>query len=225
MSTRFKQWIEMIRLRNRIVAMQDDRLPKLVYLWDKSLSTNAWVSETDHILQYVNMLPEDDDFKHVDLDCINSRLMKLDRERWWLAQDDLTKLHTFREVYDEQDHRGIVYANLSHRQRSLVVKLKVGILPLGLEIGRHTDVPLENRLCHICNDGLLDDEYHFILYCDALKDIRSKFFGSTAVLDDVEDPTDKAEICKMLLNSHNLRKMAKFLEEMYDERLKMLYNK
>ncbi len=182
----------------------NDRLPKIVYSWDKSLETNAWVSETDHILQYVNMLSDSEEMSYVDVKCVKSCLMKIDREKWWLAQADMIKLRTFRDVYDEQDDQGIVYANLSRRQRSLVVKLKVGILPLGLEVGRYTDVPLENRLCHICNEGLLDDEYHFILYCDALKDTRSKFFGSTTVLDDVEDPTDKAEICRMLLNSHNL---------------------
>ena len=69
----------------------------------------------------------------------------------------------------------------------------------------------------------MDDEYHFILYCQGLKDVRSKHFAQTTILDDVDDPTDKVEICKLLLNSSNLRKTARFLEEMFDARLKLLY--
>ena len=113
---------------------------------------------------------------------------------------------------------------LSHQivnlQRSRTI---LGILPLGLETGRFTDVPLENRLCCICEDVFLDDEYHFFLYCEALKDTRSKYFEGQTFLEDVADPTDKVEICKLLMNSHNLRHTARFLEEMYDRRLKLLY--
>ena len=84
-------------------------------------------------------------------------------------------------------------------------------------------MPLEYRLCHICNDGLLEDEYHIVLYCDALVDTRSKYFATSAILEDVEDLTDKAEICRMLFNSHNLKSTAHFLEEMCDVKLELLY--
>ena len=116
-----------------------------------------------------------------------------------------------------------MYAHLTRRQRSLVAKLKMGILPLGIETGRFKNTPIENRLCYICEEGLLDDEYHFILYCEGLKDVRSKYFANSTILEDVSDPTDQVEICKLLLNSHNLKKTARFLEEMYDKRLKLLY--
>ena len=57
---------------------------------------------------------------------------------------------------------GIVYTNLTRRQRSLFVKLKIDILPLGIEVGRFTDKPIEHHLCHICKDNLLEDEFHFL---------------------------------------------------------------
>ena len=124
----------------------------------------------------------------------------------------MTKLRTFKEIFDEQDHRGIVYSYLKRRQRSVVTKFKIGILPLGLKVGRFTDISLENRLCCIREDELLNDEYHFMLYCEGLKDIRSKHFAKHTYLEDVDDPTDKNEICKLLLNSHSLKSTAQFLE-------------
>ncbi len=243
MNTRFVRWLEIIRYRNRLAAMNEDRLPRIVYDWDRSLDTEAWAKSADFILEYVNMSQgggseegneesggdeeeneEDVDMlKHVDLDVVKARLMRINREKWWTSAADMPKLRTFQEIYDDQDYKGIVYSHLSRRQRSLVVKFKSGILPLGLETGRFNDTPLENRLCCICEDSLLDDEYHFLLYCEGLKDIRSKHFAKHTYLEDVEDPTDKVELCKMLLNTHNLRNTARFLEEMFDSRLKLLY--
>ena len=210
--------------------MDDDRLPKVVYNWDKSLNTEAWAKSSEFILQYVNMLEDcmEDDIcmlKYVDLDVLKSRLMKLNREKWWLSTADMPKLRTFRVIYNEQDHMGIVYTNLTRRQRSLLVKFKTGILPLGLEVGRFVNKPIEHRLCLTCEEGLLDDEFHFLLYCDALKDIRSKYFAGRNYLEDVEDPTDRVELCKLMFTSNNLKHMGRFMEEMFDRRLKLLYSK
>ena len=46
---RYQRWVEMIRFRNRIASMKDDRLPKIIFNWDKSLDTNAWSKSTDMI--------------------------------------------------------------------------------------------------------------------------------------------------------------------------------
>ena len=216
--------------------MNHDRLPRIIYEWDASLNTDAWARSVEFILQYCNMLEDVSNHEpmsesatderglvHVDLDAVQSRLKRLDGEKWWLAAADMQKLRTFKEIFDDQDYKGIVYTPLTRRQRSLVIELKIGILSLGLEKGRFTNVPLEYRLCLICDDDLLDNEYHFLLYCEALVETRSKFFGDNTFLEDVEDPTDPAELCKLLLNSHNLKKTARFLEEMYRIRQSKLY--
>ncbi len=220
----------MIRYRNRLASMKDDRLPKIVYNWEKSLNIDSWSKSVDFILSYVNMLDdtlarEEEKMCHVDLDVVKSRLLKICREKCWTSSLDMAKLCTYRELFDEQDHMIIVYTNLTRRQRSLVVKLKIGILPLGVEVGRFTNKPLEERICHICDDALLDNEFHFLLYCEALKPIRSKYFEEYNYLDDCTDPTDKVELCKLMLNSHNLKHTARFLESMFDERMRLLYAK
>ena len=133
-------------------------------------------------------------------------------------------INKFVEIFDEYDHKGLVYANLSRKQRSVITKVKIGILPLALEVGRFTDVPLEYRTCKICDDELLEDEYHFLLYCDGLKDIRSDFFREYNWLEDLEDPTDKIELIKLWMNSHNLRQTANFIENMIEARKEQMYD-
>ena len=106
----------------------------------------------------------------------------------------------------------------------MVTKLKIGILPLAVKTGRFTDTPLEYRICQICEDKLLEDEYHFLLYCEGLKDTRINFFAEYNWLEDLEDPTDKVALVKLWLNSHNLRKSAKFIAEMMEERKSLMYD-
>ena len=105
------------------------------------------------------------------------------------------------------------------------MKFKLGILPLSIEVGHFTNVPLEYRLCQLCKDNLLEDELHFILYCDGLKDTRSQLFEGTTYLEDVEDSTDKVELCKLLFNSHNLKHSARVMENMFDARMRLMWKK
>ena len=126
-SMRSSRWLEMVRYRNCIVAMPDDRLPKLVFKWDRSLQTDAWARSIDFVLQNVNMMETVEyiphirdisyenlndsicDLAHTDTDKVRKRLLQNCRDRWWLAAAEMPKLRTYVELHDEQDHRGLVY--------------------------------------------------------------------------------------------------------------------
>ena len=46
---------------------------------------------------------------------------------------------------------------------------------LWIEKGRHRKINLANRMCPLCRSEV-EDEFHFSMICDKLKDIRDKFF-------------------------------------------------
>ena len=46
---------------------------------------------------------------------------------------------------------------------------------LAIEQGRHLNEPRENRLCKIGNYNVIEDEYHFVLVCPILSDVRRNF--------------------------------------------------
>ncbi len=60
--------------------------------------------------------------------------------------------------------------------RSLQLKFKLGVLPLAIETGRWKNTPLETRLCKACGKGFLEDEFHFLLHCDAYVTTRIEYF-------------------------------------------------
>lgn len=45
---------------------------------------------------------------------------------------------------------------------------------LPVEIGRWSSIPINERICNLCNNGI-GDEYHYILECNALTEQRRQF--------------------------------------------------
>ncbi len=112
----------------------------------------------------------------VDLDVLGSRLLRLDRQKWLLEANTKTKLRTFLEIYNANDPKALISTFLTRSQRSLLSKLKLGILPLEIESGRWKDDALEDRTCKLCNIGLLGNEYHFVMFCDKLQKERTQMY-------------------------------------------------
>ena len=80
------------------------------------------------------------------------------------------------EFYDQANPKAIVKANLPRNHGSLISNPKVGILPLPFETGRWKDTPIESRLCSVCDKCLLENEYHFLLHCNAYRETKTEFF-------------------------------------------------
>ncbi len=131
-NVRSLRWVEIARYFNRLQNMNDDRIPVLVHKWDRSLKTQAWFSDLKHILAYSN-IECDYDGETVDLDVLSSRLLYLNRQRWWQTACTQPKLCTFIEIFDREQNKALVKANLNRRHRSLLAKLKCGVLPLAID--------------------------------------------------------------------------------------------
>ena len=50
----------------------------------------------------------------------------------------------------------------------------MGILPLNNETGRYIRKPLNERLCLLCDQNLINDEYHFLCSCPVYKAERER---------------------------------------------------
>ena len=135
----------MARLANRIKKMPDTRWLKKIMRCDPSSWAEGWCNQVQHILQYANMDVELTSDEEIDLDVLESRLLQLNRQKWLLDASSKTKLRTFIAIYDSKHPRDIVESLLPCRQRSIVLKLKSGVLPLHIQMGHWKDKPLEHR--------------------------------------------------------------------------------
>ena len=102
------------------------------------------------------------------------------KRKWATQSSNKPKLRSnvhFKQHYFTENY---VNFNLSHEQRSILAQVCCGTqsLPLKLETGRFVGTPKENRLCDICNNGQVEDEFHFIFHCEFCSNERNEFYDT-----------------------------------------------
>ena len=155
----------------------------------------------------------------VDLDVAVARMLRMNKQLWMLEASTKSKLRTFLEVHEDAENaKAIVHSNLSRAQRSLTAKIKLGILPLQLEVGRWKDDPVEYRSCRLCGDGTLENEFHFIMYCDSFKPTRTQLYQELHAKSDIDLYGKPESVLKGMLSKGNIKIFARYLEQMWSER-------
>ena len=95
---------------------------------------------------------------------IECKLLNILEQNWKAVILCKLKLRIYRKTKINFETENYVKFNRTKYQRSLIVQLCMGILPLAVEIGRYTNVDLNNRKCFWCKDSI-EDEFHFICNC------------------------------------------------------------
>ena len=172
---REKRWLNMIRLYSRINVMPLSRLSKIIYDWDVNSGASSWSSEVRHIIHKLNLDPYLEWGEIYDLTAVNNKLIEMSRLSWNLESFQKPKLRPFFNVHDFDSYQAIVKSSLTRTQRSKLVHLKFGILPLKYETDRYQGIAPEHRLCKSCTLNVPEDEIHFLYQCPALFTTRVKF--------------------------------------------------
>ncbi len=165
----------MVRLFNRIVCMENTKLPRRILEWDYKCNAQGWLSDMLLICTETG-IPIPDEIRFVyDLVPVKRKLMIKNRQEWKDAAENMSMLCTYVKIRDFTEVGQLVQVNLKRNHRSLVSHLLCGILPLGVETGRYTDIKKELRFCKICTTQEIEDEMHFIFACPVFDDARERF--------------------------------------------------
>ena len=93
---KYTRWLNMIRLFNRISAMDDTRLPKIVYKWDVSLGLQTWASEINQIANTTGLT------LHFGYQCDVTKayntFLRENRNDWKTEANLKPKLRTFNKI-------------------------------------------------------------------------------------------------------------------------------
>ena len=160
------QWIEMVRLKNRIQSMDDNRWPKIIMNWDIQTDTDAWFREVKLVLSSVGLIDMEYFDEKTDLGMLEEKLLAKNRLSWHLEAHQKTKLETFVKIHNFDNTKVLVKANLNKRNRSLVTKLKAGAFPIQVEIGHYKGTARDKRFCPVCDKNIVEDEIHFPCLCE-----------------------------------------------------------
>ena len=194
--------------------MDSNRLPVKLYKLEKSLRIPGWVQNFKFILYYTNMSESSQLGCKCDLDVLQARLLRINRDKWWLDAGGKTKLRTFVNIYHKTEVQCLVKLNLSRTHRSILAKMLSGVFPLMLELGRFKNKDEEERVCLMCTKNVTEDEEHFLTICPTLSEVRKKHMPQFNHL----DAKGKCGFYDMF-KVDNLKTLARMIEEMQELRL------
>lgn len=213
---------EMIRLWNRLIKMEEDRVNKRVFSWGKA-HRSPWVKEIYSIFEEVDMLYIYRNNLSCNVNSLKHKLLMKYEEKWFENVLLKPKLRTYMHIKQNFSPELYVTSRLPRSQRSLVAQLRCGILPLAIEVGRFKNTPEENRLCVLCDLGEVENESHFLLYCTHYDDLRESLF--LEVKRQISEIFWYADDQKLLcLFNYDVFKFANFVSKAWKRRQASLFN-
>ena len=144
------------------------------------------------------------------------------KSQWLTKLAEKPKPRTYPTFKEEFGTEKYVEIYMTHAQRSLYAQFRCGILPLSIETGRYTNTSAEERVCTTCSNGDVEDEFHFVLVCEAYREDRNLLFEKL----NVEAPNilhmTFPEKFQFLLNNGSLY-LPKFISNIWEKCQKVLY--
>jgi hypothetical protein len=212
----------MIRLWNRLTSKDESRLTRQLSNWDKT--RNGWCKEIKHIMRTLECVQCFDLNSTIDLTIAKKILFENDCNIWQREVISVPKLRTYvlyKDSYFKEHYVSLIH-NRGHR--SAIAQFRCGILPLSIETGRFNAIPVEFRLCTFCDDNVIEDEVHFLLYCEFYKPIRERLFLCARSLFADFDNADDTHKLRLLMSAELVKNTAAYIFNAMSKRRKTLYN-
>ena len=214
--------VNMVRYWNRLVNMQENRLTKKVFRWDRAQNSKAWSSDVKEIFQSIDLLDVYNNLEICSTDCVREKLHKIQCDQWSENMKKFPKLRTymtFKTLYGPEPY---VIMNTQCKYRSVLAQLRVGILPLEIEVGRWKSLELEQRLCKLCDSESIEDENHFMFLCPFYERERFQFIQESC--SDYFNEMNINDKWKYIMSKEVVLKTAKYAWKIYNMRKNYLFS-
>ena len=213
--------VNTIRLWNRLVKMNDDRITKKIFVRDFLMDKGeTWCYNVKDIFEEIHEEAVYNELNVYDLITLQEKLMGNFYKEWTEQIQSKPKLRFYRKFKVEPDVENYVKLNLSSIERSYMCQLRLGILPIAIEVGRYKSIPLNERLCTLCDENVVEDEMHVLFKCSKYEEERRQWYENIDVEVDNENIIDE---CLLQYIFTFPRKTAKFICEIMEKRKTFLY--
>ncbi len=158
-----------------MIHMHYERLTKKVFDWDFNGRRTSGNCNSD-IYKVFSSLDIYENMEEVDFARTKTDIYEIENSNWKNNILTMPKLRTYCTFKENYETEPFVYKVHSRAHRSLLSQFRCGILPLKIESGRYTQIPLEFRLCILCDSNFVEDENHFLFQCHFYHTLRDQFF-------------------------------------------------
>lgn len=222
LTCKYRKYLNMFRLWNRIIKMPCDRLPRQILDYEHNSIFHNWTKEMGKLFRKIELSNIYLGKLSCDLANIKIRLLKLNEADWRSILPNKPKLRSYVEYKSEYEIEK--YVNLNNKfERSMIAKVRCGILKLKIESGRFNNTPLGERICELCDTDSVEDEKHFICLCPHYDEERRILYSLLAGIDPgFNDLVDSDHIFCYIMKNCN-RMIANYLICIWNKRTGSLY--
>ena len=182
--------IKCIKYWLKLIQLSDDSLLKSCYNIQYQqclLGKRNWVYKVKDILQKFGFGWSFEEQNVLDiaefLKAFIERIKDCELQHWSNELSKIPKLRTFRLFKENRDVETYLLTNMPRRLIVNLARFRISNHCLQIEIGRHENMNLEDRLCKLCatiNISVIEDEYHVLFDCCAYNDIRNFYIKKYA---------------------------------------------
>ena len=159
---------------HKLSTLPDTYLVKKALLENIELHTN-WIATIEKLISCFNLadkIGNHDRFKKVTKCEINKAY--IDYWKMQLIRQDLTKLDFYREIKNDFTMENYLHID-NFENRKVIAKFRCSDHCLEIEKGRHKRIPRTERICRLCDKGLVETEDHFLLKCEKYDLIKRQY--------------------------------------------------
>lgn len=221
MPAKFRKMKNMLRYWNRLVKMPNDRLTKKIFMHNQTVNSK-WCQEIQEIFAKIDKNEIYDNTSLYNLDEFDNDIKPCIDNFWNVQINSKPKLRTFKTFKTNFEVSDYIQAIKNRYTRSIFAKFRLGILQLSIETGRYTQVKLEDRVCKLCNNGSIEDEFHFLCKCSKYNELRISLYENITFSNDGFAGLDDQSKFIFMLKSYN-KYVVDYLKSAWELRKTILF--
>ena len=95
---------------------------------------------------------------------------------WFQDIDNRPSLYVYRHLQEDFSFSNYLSKMKKTTSKNTVAKLHLSAHNLFIETGRHKHIVRNQRICSMCTLNEVEEEYHFLLICQAYDKLRHMYF-------------------------------------------------
>ena len=212
----------------KILSMDDSRFVKKCYhmmLMDDLNGKSNWVSSLRHCLQtlgfgYVWENPTNINV-HILLYNLDRRLKDVFIQKWYQSINNNAKLECYVNIKHDFVYESYLDVLDIRKFRFSYVNFRTSCHNLEIERGRYTNIQRNERVCKLCDQNVIEDEYHLLCCCTFYTELRCIYLPRKYY---VSPSKNKFNIIMSSRNADTIRNLATYLFYAFKKRTQHLTN-
>ena len=241
---KYRTNIQMVRHYNRILSMEDHRLTKKIYLWDRALNerniVSTWSNEIKDIFIQCNLEAIFNSNTKFNQQYVIDKMKACFKESQIAYLTDecsqKPKLRTFVTFKNFEEQASYITKPLMFYHRRNLARIRLGCLPLRIETGRYSipRMPETERTCLVCkipaaeledagdSSTPIESEIHFLFECKAYSAERGIWYQKMNLPNNFSDLPSEEKLRLTLNHACNVKFTAQFITAALNARSKIM---